>query len=98
MSLPRVEVEVRMNRLSPGAEWLPPDRCCFRVWAPRCGQVVLCLFGPDRQVSMQASGRGWHEVVVDDVQPGRRYLYRVGGGPDRPDPRSEERRVGQECR
>ena len=54
-----------------GAEWLPPDRCCFRVWAPRSAQVVLLLLGPDRQVPMQPGEHGWHEVTVEGVQPGR---------------------------
>src|SRR5262249_35101648 len=69
-------------------------RCCFHVWAPRCGQVMLHLLGPDRLVPMQPIGHGWHEVIVDEVQPGRRYLYRVTGGRDRPDPASRSQPDG----
>ncbi len=61
-----------------GAVWLDGDRCRFRVWAPSTAHVDLQLLSPDeRTVPMEKQGRGYHQVTLDDVQPGTTYRYRL---------------------
>ncbi len=64
-------------------------RCEFRVWAPRVRSVELHLLAPrERIVRMEPAESGYHAAVVDGVEAGARYAYRLDGGPDRPDPAS----------
>jgi len=62
----------------------------FRVWAPTAARVELELVDTGAVVPLTAddSGSGWWTTQVDEAGPGTRYLYRVDGGPGRPDPRS----------
>jgi maltooligosyltrehalose trehalohydrolase len=62
-------------------------RCRFRVWAPRAGSVEVELHGRIR-VPLQAGEDGYWEAVVDGVEPGTRYAYRLDGRDARPDPAS----------
>jgi maltooligosyltrehalose trehalohydrolase len=51
--------------------------------------VELHLTAPeDRVVAMRPTGMGYFETTVDGVRPGTRYLYRLDGGDERPDPAS----------
>ena len=43
---------------------------------------------------LEADGRGYHEAVVEGVEPGARYLFRLSGGLERPDPVSRFQRNG----
>jgi maltooligosyltrehalose trehalohydrolase len=70
-----------------GAVYLENNRCRFRVWAPRADQVEVNLCG-SRLVPLEPGEHGWHEGTVEGVQPGIRYLYRLGGREERPDPAS----------
>jgi maltooligosyltrehalose trehalohydrolase len=63
------------------------NRWRFRVWAPQARQVELWLDGRG-QLEMQAAERGYFELEVDDLQPGARYMYRLDGERQRPDPAS----------
>jgi maltooligosyltrehalose trehalohydrolase len=78
----------------PGAVWVPPDRCRFLVWAPRAPGVELHLLEPERLVAMRPLADGYHEAVVEGVVPGQRYLYRLPGGLERPDPASRQQPDG----
>jgi maltooligosyltrehalose trehalohydrolase len=61
----------------------------FLVWAPRTRSVDVHLLGRgDRVVPMAAVGRGYYEALVAGVAPGARYLYRLDGVRERPDPAS----------
>ncbi len=62
----------------------------FRLWAPDAAAVELCLRGPHgrRYEPMRGDGGGWFEVFADDAYPGCRYLYRIDGGLEVPDPAS----------
>jgi len=61
----------------------------FLVWAPKARTVDVHLVAPrDRVVAMTAVGCGYHVAVVDDAAPGARYLYRLDGARERPDPAS----------
>jgi maltooligosyltrehalose trehalohydrolase len=72
-----------------GAVYLGDGRCRFRVWASRRERVDLHLTAPtDRVVPMHPVGAGYFEVTLEGVDPGARYLYRLDGGDERPDPAS----------
>ena len=76
------------NQRCPGAVWVPPDRCRFLLWAPRSSAVQLRLLEPEQVVAMRPLAHGYHEAIVEGVRPGRRYLYRLANGLERPDPAS----------
>jgi maltooligosyltrehalose trehalohydrolase len=72
-----------------GAVYLGSNRCQFRVWASTRQKVELHLTAPrDRLVTMQPREAGYFELLVDDVEPGARYMYRLDGKDERPDPAS----------
>jgi maltooligosyltrehalose trehalohydrolase len=72
-----------------GAVYLGGELCRFRVWASKRERVELHLTHPrDRVVPMVPRGRGYFEVTLDNVEPGTRYLYRLDGDAERPDPAS----------
>ncbi|MGM0574127.1 MAG: malto-oligosyltrehalose trehalohydrolase [Myxococcota bacterium] len=77
------------RRPAVGAVLLGDGSCRFRVWAPFVERVEVHLLEPrDRLVPMERDDPGYHEVVLDDVGAGARYLYRLDGGDERPDPAS----------
>lgn len=71
-----------------GAVLAADGRCRFRVWAPHSAAVDLQLLDDRRTLAMTAHPRGYHELVVEDVRPGARYLFQLEGGTQRPDPAS----------
>jgi maltooligosyltrehalose trehalohydrolase len=72
-----------------GATYLGNDRCRFLVWAPRAQQVEVHLLSPgDRFIPLQLAARGYHQALADGVRPGSRYVYRLDGAIERPDPAS----------
>ena len=60
----------------------------WRVWAPRAKQVDLVIVegNKSREIAMERVGQGFHSAFRPDVPEGQRYLYRLDGGPHRPDP------------
>jgi maltooligosyltrehalose trehalohydrolase len=61
----------------------------FRVWAPGVNSLELKLLGQhERLLPMPSIGRGYYELAVDEIDPGTRYVYRIDGQRDRPDPAS----------
>ena len=62
----------------------------FRLWAPACARVTLCLGegAAGREVPMEAMADGWHGARVADVRAGVPYAFRVDDGPPVPDPAS----------
>ncbi|MDQ3186120.1 MAG: malto-oligosyltrehalose trehalohydrolase [Pseudomonadota bacterium] len=70
----------------------------FRLWAPGCEQVALCIaqhevarHEPGRQelvLPMDVCGGGWFELTAPDVGAGTRYRFEVNGGLRVPDPAS----------
>jgi maltooligosyltrehalose trehalohydrolase len=80
-----------MPQLAPtvGAYYLGDRRCRFRVWAPLVQSVEVLLLGPDaRSVPTVRRARGYYEALVERVEPGTLYLYRLDGVLERPDPAS----------
>src|SRR5262245_48074869 len=62
----------------------------FRVWAPRARVLELVLDDGRAAGSyrLDRDAAGTFEILVDDARAGDRYVYRLDGGPPRPDPAS----------
>lgn len=70
-----------------------PDGGQYRwnVWAPRASRVELVLLeGASRTVVSMRGGQqpGWFTCATDPVPAGQRYLFRLDGERERPDPAS----------
>lgn len=61
----------------------------FSVWAPKRESVSLHVLGDNEQVvRMEKGDSGYHHATASNVATGDRYLYRVDGVHERPDPAS----------
>ena len=70
-------------------------RCSFLVWAPAAKRVDLRILPPGgRIVALQKLRDGYHGAVLDGVRPGERYVYRLDGLIERPDPASRSQPLG----
>ena len=77
------------RRLSLGAFFRRKGQCSFLVWAPDVATVDLRILSPrSRLVRLQRGARGYHYGVLDGIEPGALYLYRLDGLIERPDPAS----------
>lgn len=69
---------------------ITPKGVTFRLWAPSCGKVKLCLengqHGP--ALPMTACGGGWFGLTVPRAGAGTRYCFEVNDGQHVPDPAS----------
>ncbi|MBI5241638.1 MAG: malto-oligosyltrehalose trehalohydrolase [Elusimicrobia bacterium] len=79
---------VSVRPASLGARWFGPERCEFLVWAPKAKKVELSIVSRNSVVPMETDGSGYHWAVVPGLKPGARYLYRLNGRTERPDPAS----------
>ena len=71
-----------------GSSYLGEGRCRFKVWAPRVRRVeVHILFPNSRTVSLEEE-EGYYQAILERVEPGSLYRYRLDGSKDRPDPAS----------
>ena len=72
-----------------GALHLGEGTTRFRVWAPRASEVELRILCPEPcAVAMESRGSGYWEVGLNNAPTGTRYVYRVDGRQERPDPAS----------
>ena len=79
-----------------GATYLGSGRCQFCVWALNVQQLELHLWpdrsgSPDQQeqlLPMQRQDKGYYQLTVENVWPGSRYMYRLDGKMEYPDPAS----------
>ncbi len=72
-----------------GAVYLGDGKCRFRTWAPFKKSLEVRLLSPvERTVPMCKEKDGYWSAVVENVGPGARYLIRLDGKTDRPDPAS----------
>ena len=71
--------------MRPGVTWSPQGSRA-RVWAPLAGSVDLLVHG--RSMPLAPGDRGWFEADVEGIEPGDRYLLRLDGELERPDPAS----------
>ena len=62
----------------------------FRLWAPGCERVALCLEGEQHEpaLPMTAEGEGWFGLIVPHVGAGTRYRFEVNDALRVPDPAS----------
>jgi maltooligosyltrehalose trehalohydrolase len=61
----------------------------FLVWAPRVRRVALRLCGrTGPPIPLEPCGAGYFRVEVPGIGPGDRYLYRLDGDRELPDPAS----------
>ncbi|MGA7614471.1 MAG: malto-oligosyltrehalose trehalohydrolase [Thermoanaerobaculia bacterium] len=71
-----------------GATPLDERLTLFHVWAPRASSVELHLLSPREQLlPMDREADGYWKRVAE-AGPGARYLFRLDGRSDRPDPAS----------
>lgn len=78
-----------------GATYEGEGRCRFRVWAPKARQVEVHLLGPrERFLPLAPQEHGYFSGVVEGVNPGARYFYRLDGGQEFPDPASRSQPEG----
>jgi maltooligosyltrehalose trehalohydrolase len=72
-----------------GATYLGAGRSQFCVWAPLAHTVQVHLVAPhERLVPLARSPHGYHQAIIDGVEPGCLYLYRLDDHLERPDPAS----------
>jgi maltooligosyltrehalose trehalohydrolase len=78
-----------------GATPIPGGGWSFAVWAPKQERIELHLPGNRPEfVPMQRDTMGYYRVVVDNLQVGAKYLYRLGDSTERPDPASRRQPEG----
>jgi maltooligosyltrehalose trehalohydrolase len=58
------------------------------VWTPNAEQVEVHLLGNDRYVALERDDLGYRRAVIDGVGPGSRYMFRLDGDRELPDPAS----------
>jgi maltooligosyltrehalose trehalohydrolase len=86
---PRLTQPTRQLTPAVGPWYLGEGRCRFRVWAPFAQSVEVHLLAPEeRLIPMAQRTRGYYEAVIEGVEPGALYYYRLDGTRDRPDPAS----------
>jgi len=77
------------DRSALGAVPLGDGRCRFSVWAPLAETVHVHLLAPRERLGLLApAADGYHEAILEDVDPGALYLYRLDARLERPDPAS----------
>lgn len=78
-----------------GAASLGDGRCRFTVWAPAAEKVEVRLLTPrPRVATLDRGGQGYHHGVLEGVERGSLYVYRLDGGPERADPASRSQPQG----
>lgn len=72
-----------------GPTLLGEGRCRFCVWAPFTSSVEVHILSPQERLEPLVRDRhGYHCGVLDAVEPGVTYLFRLNGSLERPDPAS----------
>jgi maltooligosyltrehalose trehalohydrolase len=84
-----MDLTIRQHDMPFGTRLLP-EGVLFRLWAPGCDEVGLCIGAPPHEsvLAMTACGDGWFERSVPGAAAGTRYRFEVGGGLRVPDPAS----------
>jgi maltooligosyltrehalose trehalohydrolase len=81
---------MKRNMVEIGARYHGSGECRYVVWGPFLSQVSVKILGPEgRLIPMEKDGRGYWKAGSHTVRPGARYLYRLEGSRDRPDPASD---------
>lgn len=83
------------RELSLGARFLGDGRCCFCVWGPSADKVEVRIVAPrERIVPLEKGPKGYHRAILEGIEPGSLYLYRLDGTTERPDPVSRSQPQG----
>jgi maltooligosyltrehalose trehalohydrolase len=78
-----------LRRPSLGATYLADGRCQFCVWAPHVEEIEVELISPRvERFALKKDDMGYHLGASENAGPGSRYVYRLNGGTQRPDPAS----------
>jgi maltooligosyltrehalose trehalohydrolase len=89
--MPKVAMEpaAQIDESPVGAIPLADGSWHFCVWAPKRENVLLHVLGDSGQVArMEKDERGYHHATLGNLDTGDRYLYRLEGLYERPDPAS----------
>ncbi len=79
----------------PGAVYLGAKKCRFNVWAPFINKLDVHIVEPEeRVIPLEKTGRGYHQGVAEDMEPGYCYFYRLDGQKEFPDPASRYQPAG----
>lgn len=82
-------------RLSLGAMPRRDGACSFHVWGPAVERMDLHLVAPEeRVVPLVRDECGYHSATVPGVRSGARYLLRLDGADELPDPASRSQPEG----
>ncbi len=77
------------TKASLGAMYLGDNRCQFTVWAPLAQEVDIHVLSPQKRIiSLEKRERGYYQALIEDIQPGSCYFYRLDGQKECPDPSS----------
>lgn len=72
-----------------GHRFIDSATCEFVLWAPKRRQVELKIISPqERVIPLRPDGDGYWVVSAENITPGTRYVYRLDGDAERPDPAS----------
>jgi len=72
-----------------GATYLGNGRCQFIVWAPVIPKVEVHIVSPKELIApLVRDVQGYHQAIVQGVEPSCLYFYRLDSKKERPDPAS----------
>jgi len=72
-----------------GATYLGDGQYEFVLWAPLVSKVELHIVSPkELTFPLEKDDRGYHQTIVDGIEPVSQYFYRLDGKKERPDPAS----------
>ena len=81
--------KVLQTTISLGATYLGEGRCRFLVWAPYAEELEVHLVSPREALfPLTKDERGYFSRVIEGVEPGCLYVYRLNGVQEFPDPAS----------
>lgn len=82
-------------KVSLGATYVGDSRCRFLVWAPLAQEVEVHLVAPEERLfPLEKRERGYYQALVEGVELGDLYFYRLDGQKERPDPTSRSQSEG----
>ncbi|HET7318253.1 MAG TPA: malto-oligosyltrehalose trehalohydrolase [Nitrospirota bacterium] len=74
---------------------LQDEICSFLVWAPFSNEVeVKIVFPEEVTVPLEKDDRGYWSGMLERASSGMRYIFRLDGGKERPDPASRFQPLG----
>jgi maltooligosyltrehalose trehalohydrolase len=80
---------IQPQALPIGATRLSSGAWQFHVWAPNVGELSLHILGPkEHMIPMERSELGYCDAIVENAGANIRYLYRLDGTRELPDPAS----------